>query len=122
MDNPPNIVRCFDEMNRIWWDRIWTQSLLAFLISVGFAVTGEIAGSNLLQVAGFLFVAGGIVVPQIIRIHRGYARQICPSCSKHAGSYETSKNRIVLVCKHCGSRTPTDCAVYYNGGPPSRAA
>jgi hypothetical protein len=122
MDRTPTIVRCFDQMNRIWWDRMWIKGILAISIFAVFFLLGVKLESPLLQVAGFLFVAGGIVVPQIVRIHRGYARQICPSCGKEAGSYNTLKNRIILVCKHCDSRTPTDCAVYYTGGPPSRVA
>jgi hypothetical protein len=100
---------------------MWTKTLLAIFILSGFALIGEMLGSQSLQVVGFAIVAGGIVVPQIVRIHRGYASQICPSCGKEAGSYETSKNRIVLVCRHCDARTPTDCAIYYAGGPPSKA-
>lgn len=120
MDQTPNIVRCFDQMNRIWWNRMWTKSLLAILIFAGFGQIGEMLGSQLLQVVGFAIVAGGIVIPQIIRIHRGYISQICPSCGKEVGSYETTKNRIVLVCRHCDTRTPTDCSIYYAGGPPSK--
>ncbi len=100
---------------------MWTKSLVAISVFAGFAAIGAMLGSQLLQVVGFAIVAGGIVIPQIVRIHRGYARQICPSCGKEAGAYETSKNRIILVCKHCDTRTPTDCAIYYAGGPPSRA-
>jgi hypothetical protein len=99
---------------------MWTKTLLAISIIAGFALIGEMLGSQLLQVVGFAIVAGGIVIPQIVRIHRGYTNQICPSCGKEAGSYETTKNRIVLVCRHCDTRTPTDCSIYYAGGPPSR--
>lgn len=120
MDQPQNIVRCFDQMHHIWWNRMWQKTLLSTSIFGGCVLFDKIVGCQWMQFVGFAIVTLGIVIPQIIQIHRGYACQICPSCGKEVGGYETSKNRIILVCKNCDSKTPTDCSIYDHSGPPVR--
>jgi len=114
-----DMVRCHDEVHRIWGG-LKMKGLQALVVFMMFSGLGWLLGSRWPEFVGFLFAAGGIVIPQIIRIHRTYADQKCPACGERVGRYETSKSRIVLVCQHCGKRTPTDCAVHYAGGPPSK--
>lgn len=124
MGKPPEseIVRCYEEMHRIWYRGMWTKSLLSILIFFGFSAMGVVFHADWLQLAGVLVIGATIVVPHLLRIERGYNRQTCPACGRRVGRTETRKSRIVLVCQHCGTRTPTDCAIHYSGGPPSKVS
>ena len=114
------MVRCYDEVHRIWWRGMWPKTILSLVIFFAFTALGSMFHAQWLQAVGVLVIGGTIVIPQIFRIERGYSDQICPACGKRVGRSETCKNRVFLVCQHCATRTPTDCAHYYSGGPPSK--
>lgn len=114
------VVECFDQMQRNYRSGGLWKMLLALLILLGSSAIGRIINAHWPEVIAFIVIAGTLVLPQIFRVHRGYADQICPSCDRPAGGYETNNSRIILVCKHCGAKTPTDCTVQYAGGPPTK--
>ena len=116
----PPIVRCADEMHRIFWSGIWRKTFLFFIVWAIFSAIGWAINAEWPMFIGLVTIAATIVVPQIIRIHRGYTRQICPSCGQEVGGYDSSGSPIYLVCRHCGTRSATDCAIHYAGGPPSK--
>lgn len=115
-----NLVRCADEMHRIYWGGIGRKSIAICLIWGCFAAIGYALHADWPQVVGLVVIVATVVGPHIVRIHRGYTRQICPSCGQQVGNYDSSGSRIHLVCRHCGERSSTDCAIHYAGGPPSK--
>lgn len=119
-DRPEKLVRCADEMRRIYCSGMRTKTLVILLIWGVFSAIGWSIHAEWPKVVGLLLAMAVVVLPQIVRIHRGYTRQLCPSCGRQVGGYESSRSRIHLVCRHCGERMPTDCAIPHAGGPPYR--
>jgi hypothetical protein len=123
MDKPihTEVEKCYDEMHRLWSDRIWMKGLLALLIFFVFTALGWMLQMQWLQVVSVIALGATLVVPQILRMHRLFSERICPSCGQSVGRYESNRSRIVLVCQHCSVKTPTDCAFGPFGGPPYKA-
>lgn len=116
---PQTIVRCADEIRAIYYDGHRRLILLflgmwTVLGGLGWLLKAEWPGA----IAVFtMFV---IVMKRLRRIHRAYASQRCPACGQAVGAYETTKNRIHLVCRNCGKVAPTDCGIYVMGGFPEK--
>ena len=116
----PDIVRCADQMHRIFWSGMWRKTLCACIVWAICAAISWAVHAEWPMFIGVVAVGATIAVPQIIRIQRGYTRQTCPSCGNEVGGYDSGGSRVYLVCHHCGARTATDCAIQVIGGPPSK--
>jgi hypothetical protein len=116
-ESPP-LIHCADEMRRLYWSGYGKKLIVIGLIWIGFMAMGWAIGAQWPQGIAFVIIITTIVIPHILRIHRGYTGQTCPSCGQAVGSYDSRIGRIHLVCRHCGTRTPTDCAIGWAGGPP----
>lgn len=115
----PTIVRCADEMRAICYDGYRRRIVLCLVL---WCIFGGLAWLLKAEWIGAIAIGGMMVIGgrHLLRIHRGYAGQRCPACGQAVGAYETRKNRIHLVCRHCGTVTITDCAIYVMGGFPEK--
>gem|GEM_PF-5978763 len=43
-----------------------------------------------------------VVVPHVLRMHRGLSKMPCPTCGKKVGGCTTIKGRVHLQCSQCG--------------------
>lgn len=114
------VVRCFDEMHRLWWGGMGKLTLCSLLIFTLSSALGRALDAEWPALIAILVIATTFVIPRLLRIHRAYNRIACPACGHAVGNHETKGGRITLLCKHCGESTPTDCAIHAHGAPPTR--
>lgn len=118
------VARCADEM-LVFHRQRWKMAVAAILITVGSELLAKWWKISFLPPVGCLIVIGAIVLPHVLQMHRFLSSLLCGYCSQPVGRFTTRRDshgagRMILICKHCGKETMTNCVYPHRNSPPQK--